>query len=154
MPPPSLSLPAVELAPMTNSSPFWSAATNINGRACRVLAANRTGAVRLPVWWPGMRPPSNTPALCAEVVFLDATTTPVRVSAFAALPGSVELHRIGGAGDGAWHTAIVPLPWDLVARVPGTDQMELSFASDAAAVPVAGVRVAQGNAAFTASVET
>ena len=141
-PPP---LPNLELAQLTNASAPWSTATNLGGRTCRVLPASATATVELPAWWTGLRPPTGS-AWRAEIVFQDNATAPLRVSAFAALPGNVELHRIGGSGDGAWHTALVPLPWDMLARVPGTDRTELSFAAlGDAAVPVASVRITEGN---------
>ena len=141
-------LPSVDLSKMVTASPAWSAATNVEGHACRLLAGGERGVVAIPAWWPegSLRPPAGT-AWRAEVEFKDTATAPIIVSIFAALPGSVELHRIGGTGDGAWHTAIVPVPWDMVARVEGSARTELTIAPpNGAAVAVASVRITAGNA--------
>jgi hypothetical protein len=141
-------LPSVDVSQMATTSPAWSAATNVDGHACRLLAGGGRGVVAIPAWWPegSLRPPAGT-AWRAEVEFKDTATAPVIVSVFAALPGNVELHRIGGTGDGAWHTALVPVPWDMVARVAGSARTELTITTPGgAAVAVASVRITAGNA--------
>jgi hypothetical protein len=141
-------LPSVDFSKMATTGPAWSAATNVDGHACRLLAGGERGVVAIPAWWPegNLRPPTGS-AWRAEVEFKDTATAPIIVSIFAALPGSVELHRIGGTGDGAWHTALVPVPWDMVARVAGSARTELTLAPPGgAAVAVASVRITTGNA--------
>ncbi|MCZ7644059.1 MAG: hypothetical protein M5U26_02050 [Planctomycetota bacterium] len=118
------------------------------GEPHAAIKPGKVGAVPLPAWWgEGSRPPEGS-AWLAEVRFQDIAQAPIVVQLFAGLPGREEVHRIGGLGDGAWKTALVPLPWDLVMRAPGKDGTELSLsAPQAAALPVAWVKVVKGDAA-------
>ncbi|HYE06170.1 MAG TPA: hypothetical protein VEL07_11715 [Planctomycetota bacterium] len=122
----------------------WSAPATIDERACRELVGQ--GVVALPVWWgDGMRPPAGQ-AFRIEVDFRDTASSPIRVEVFAGLPGRYELHRIGGLGDGAWRTALIPLPADMVMRLPGRDHTELVFSAPAGGpVAFADLRIVAGD---------
>src|SRR3954471_13140551 len=114
----------------------WGEPAVVDGHACRRLA--RSGVVPVVAWWgEGLGPPRGA-SFRVEVSYQDVAAAPVRVETFAGLPGNRELHRFGGSADGAWKTALIPLPWDLVMRVPGTDRTDLVISvGDATAVPIA-----------------
>nr|MBA3848277.1 hypothetical protein [Planctomycetota bacterium] len=123
----------------------WSAPTAIDERACRELAGQ--GVVALPTWWGDGPRPGAGQDFRVEVEFRDTATRPIRVEAFAGLPGRYELHRIGGLGDGAWRTALIPLPADMVMRLPGHDHTELVFSAPVGErIAFAHLRIVPGDA--------
>jgi hypothetical protein len=141
------SLPDVEVARAADlDAKTWSVATEIEGKSFRSIKAGQRGLIPLKVWWgEGIRPAESSNAL-VRITFRDTAAEPVVVEAFAALPAYYELHRIGGTGDGAWKTALVPLPWDLVARHPGTDLTEIALQAPAGVdLPVSRIQLVAGD---------
>ncbi len=126
----------------------WGEPAAEGGRTWRPLKAGRSGVVPLPAWWGESLRPRRGDSYRAEVRFKDTASGPIRVELFAGLPGRYEIHRIGGLGDGEWKAAIIPVPWDMVMRIPGTDRTEIVFrAPPGADVPVEKVEILWGNPA-------
>ncbi|MBE7466131.1 MAG: hypothetical protein HS116_21855 [Planctomycetes bacterium] len=137
---------ALKLAEASLDEAVWEKGAAGEPEAHAVLKAGKAGAIALKAWWgEGLRPAAGS-AWRAEVRFKDDATQPVTVQAFTGLPGRYELHRIGGLADGQWKTALVPLPWDQVMKLPGAEQTELVLTSSVA-LKVASVQVVPGDAA-------
>ncbi|MBI3829936.1 MAG: hypothetical protein HY291_10490 [Planctomycetes bacterium] len=126
----------------------WGEAAKVDEKDCRALKAGKTGTIPLAVWWgDGLRPAENE-NFTAEILFKDTAKDPIKVDAFAGLPGRYEVHRIGGLKDGQWKTARVPLPWDMLMRLPEKKITELYLYAPAGEdVPVASVTIVKGDPA-------
>jgi hypothetical protein len=124
----------------------WCVPAEADGKTFRAAKAGQRAAIPLPAWWGNGFRPKEGENLLARVTFRDTAAAPIVVQAFAALPECYELHRIGGLNDGQWKTALVPLPWDMVARVPGTDRTEIVLqVPEGADVPVSQVALTRGD---------
>jgi len=81
-----------------------------------VLERRASGVLEAPSWWQGDRPPRGE-MVVLEVEYLDDLEAPARAEIYSGL-GTVdpysELHRFGGAGDGAWKKARVPASADFI----------------------------------------
>jgi len=80
------------------------------------LSARTPGLIEVPAWWSGNRPPRNE-MIVLEIEYLDNLAHPATAQVYSGLDtrgGISELHRFGGVGDGAWKTARVPCPADLI----------------------------------------
>lgn len=126
----------------------WEAAGKVDDKACRVLKAGKRGKIPIKAWWDAnsLRPEKGASFL-AEVVFKDVATAPIRVDLFAGLPGSKEIHRIGGLADGKWKSALVPVPWDMIMRIPKKDITEIQFSAPKgeAGIPFASIEIRDGD---------
>ncbi|MBN1809309.1 MAG: hypothetical protein JW909_09605 [Planctomycetes bacterium] len=124
----------------------WSAPADEEGAACRSLAAGSRGTVNISAWWKGkIRPPEGT-AYRVEIEFKDTARSPATVDVYAGLPNWRRVHRIGGHGDNTWKTAVIPLPWDMVMRVPGKDYTSLAIqAPGDGGISVRAIRVVKGD---------
>ncbi|MFH1709247.1 MAG: hypothetical protein ABIF71_15200 [Planctomycetota bacterium] len=145
-PPAPAPLVSIDIASLTGlAAAVWTPGT-IDGRTAAVLKAGANGTVPLTAWWGAGLRPAEGAAFLAQVGFKDTADAPIVVKVFAGLPGTYEVHRIGGFKDGAWKTALVPLPWDMVMRVPGTDRTELVFtAPPGADVPMEKIVIVTGD---------
>ncbi|MCW8132732.1 MAG: hypothetical protein KIS92_20465 [Planctomycetota bacterium] len=141
---------ALSLAKLELDSAVWGDAQKIDEKDCRALKAGKTGVVPLAVYWAGdaLRPAEGDNRVLV-ITFKDTASAPIRVDAYAGLPGRYELHRIGGLNDGQWKTARVPLPWDMVMRGPKDPKAtELYFSAPGGAdVPVASIALEKGDPA-------
>jgi len=141
---------ALELAEVNGlDEAAWGAAMVVDGKRCRSLKAGLGGKIPLATWWGDRLRPMRDDSRKALVVYKDTATSPIRVRLYAALPGHYEIHRIGGTADGKWKTAAIPLPWDMVARLPDTepDRTEMLLnAPRGADVPVKSVTIVEADA--------
>ena len=70
-------------------------------------------------WWGKSFRPAEGTVYDLKITYKDTATKPVVFlthGGFAKYWGLGEVHRFGGAGDGQWKTAIVPVSWDLICR--------------------------------------
>jgi len=117
-------LPVVDPAAVRLDARAWTV-REVDGRKCAVLRGKQKGKIPIPAWWGNtLRPPRGASFLCT-FRYKDTVSSPVIVKVFAGLPGFYEMHRIGGKGDNRWKTARIPLPWDMVMRIPGTGNTEI-----------------------------
>ena len=102
----------------------WSAPADEGGTACRKALRGKTAAVRVKAWWKdGDLRPAEGEKFTVEVKYKDTLAKPARFLAHGGIGwkfGLTPLHRFGGANDGQWKTANIPLPWDMVARLVST----------------------------------
>jgi len=121
----------------------WSASAADGSVQYRTVAKGKTGNVKVKAWWKaGDLRPSEGETYILEVKYRDVLTNPAQVSAFSGIGwrfiGSTPLHRMGGANDGRWKTACIPVPWDMVGRLVNTldaklnapDMTQFSFNAD------------------------
>ena len=120
----------------------WSELSEEGGIKCRRALAGKTCNVRIPAWWKAgdLRPPEGD-TYVMEVKYRDVLTNPAQVSAFSGIgwhfADNTPLHRLGGANDGQWKVANIPIPWDMIARMVSSiesarnvpDMTQVSFAS-------------------------
>ncbi len=102
--------------------------------AYRLALKGKDAWVRIPAWWgEGARPPQGA-RYVVEVTFKDVVEAPIVAESFGALGsyyGRSELHRFGGANDGQWKVAQVPVSWNLLVAPKGTRSAELAFRAPA-----------------------
>jgi hypothetical protein len=115
----------VRMSDATLDEKAWGKAVDVDGKTVRMLKG--TGVVPLKAWWGADARPKKGENYKAVVRYKDTAKAPVKVELFAGLPGRYEIHRIGGTNDGAWKTAEIPMPWDMVMRIPGGDLTEIAF---------------------------
>jgi hypothetical protein len=127
----------------------WSERLQDGDRVFRAVKAGGTAIVSVPVWWgEGLRPREGSSYLL-QIVYKDTAKAPIRIEAFAALPGRYQLHQIGGLNDGEWKTALIPVPWDMIARLPDTKNTEIALAAPSGAdVPIEKISISDGNPAI------
>jgi len=103
-------------------------------RTFRPALKDKAALIRITSWWGGaMRPPDGARYI-AEVTFRDDAATPVVVEAAGGVAtyfGRSEVHRIGGAKDGQWKVAHVPLSWDLLLLAKGSQDAVLAVRANA-----------------------
>jgi len=131
----------------------WSAPSEENGVKCRKVLAGKTGGIRIPAWWKAgdLRPPEGD-AYILEVKYRDVLAKPAQVSACGGIGwhfvDNSPLHRLGGANDGLWKTANIPIPWDMIARMVSSidparnlpDMTQVAFAP-AVDLPIASLAI-------------
>ncbi len=130
----------------------WSAPAEEGGVAFRQALAGKYAHVRIKAWWEAgdLRPAEGERFVC-EVRYRDVLTRPAQFLAFSGLGrnfGDSVLHRFGGASDGQWRTAAIPVPWSMVARLQSTvnpaahapDMTAVAIAADKD-LPVASITV-------------
>ncbi len=139
-------LPNLNLAdvPEEDLSAGWSRPGALGPIRCRRAAPGKMRTFRLRAWWPSrsLRPPEGA-IYAIEIRYKDTATRPVVFSAFGNLgkdPVPTELHRFGGHGDGKWKTAVVPVGWDQLIRLPDEPGKIVLAAEANAEVPIATVR--------------
>jgi hypothetical protein len=102
----------------------WSAPADEGETKCRTALAGKPAVVRVKAWWKdGDLRPAEGETFTVEVKYKDTLAKPAQFLAHGGVgwrSGRTPLHRFGGANDGQWKTANVPLPWDLVARLVST----------------------------------
>ena len=112
-------LPTWKIAELKTLGDGWGTDAKEGQVAFRPVQAGKTATFTVPVWWgKDNRPPEGTIYLLT-VSYKDTATQPVIFSSHAghgSYWGLSEVHRFGGAGDGQWKKAQVPLSWDLVIR--------------------------------------
>ena len=102
-------------------------------------------------WWSAerLRPPEGA-VYVLEVQYKDTVTSPAVFYVHSGLGrywGPSPIHRFGGAGDGKWRTANVPVSWDYLIRLPD-DRDKTAFGVQADAdLPIGTVRVRPAAAA-------
>ncbi len=98
----------------------WSQPTRERLRSYRVAAGGKPASLTVPAWWgKGLRPEEGK-IYDLKITYRDDATQPVVFLSHAGVGkyyAPVEVHRFGGSGDGKWKSAIVPVSWDLVARI-------------------------------------
>ncbi len=108
----------------------WSEPVQEGSRDYRAALAGKPAKVRLPAWWGvGIRPPTGR-IYVIEVSYKDTLTAPAIAEVFGGLGRSLsttELHRFGGANDGQWKVAQLPVSWDMVMLPKGKETAELVF---------------------------
>ncbi len=102
----------------------WSAVGDEGGTKCRKALAGKPAAVRVKAWWKerDLRPAEGE-KFTIEVRHRDVLAKPAQFLAFGGVgwkTGRTPLHHFGGAKDGEWKNASIPLPWDMVARLVST----------------------------------
>jgi hypothetical protein len=89
----------------------WGEVTQNGGKAFRAAGKVMSAVLRLPNWWGGtIRPPQGS-VFVIEISYKEVTDTPVIAAAFGGVGANesrTELHRLGGANDGArsWRTRL------------------------------------------------
>jgi hypothetical protein len=132
----------------------WLAPATEGGVACRTAQAGKTATVRVKAWWKdGQLRPDEGAWFILEVKYRDVLAKPAQAVGFGGVGwrfGNSPLHRFGGAQDGQWKIAAIPVPWDMVARLvstldPAANQPEMtSFGFTAPAdLPIASLTVRQ-----------
>ncbi|MFC1581984.1 hypothetical protein ACFL4W_00460 [Planctomycetota bacterium] len=136
---------SIDLAKSQSLEGAWKASATAENRTFRALTAASRGTINITTWWKkGLRPPEGK-AFRIEIEFKDTAQAPVMVDIYAGLPNWRRAHRIGGHGDGQWKTAHIPLPWDMVMRIPGTDHTALALSAPAGAdIPVQSLKIVEG----------
>lgn len=99
----------------------WSAPAREGDIAFRSALAGKSAAVRLHAWWKDgdLRPPEGDRYIL-EVKYKDVLTNPAQVLAFGGVGwgfGNSPMQQLGGANDGQWKTANIPIPWDMICRI-------------------------------------
>jgi len=114
--------------------------------AGRLLSAGGRGTILVKAWWgEGLRPPSGS-SWRLDIAYRDTATTPIVADIFAGLPAWRTMHHFGGTADQAVKVARIPLPWDMVMRMPGTDHTGLALQAPAGTdILIQSVRVVRGN---------
>lgn len=140
------SLPTMELASIVeNPNPrYWKGKGRDGDTSYVVVKAGKLKARwTVPAWWgEGLRPTAGT-RYVFEVLYKDVITKPAIFYANSGLGrylGPSELHRFGGANDGKWKTANIPVSWDLICKRPGEDVTVLCIASPGGELPVSRVK--------------
>ncbi len=130
----------------------WSTQISEGGIRCRQALAGKFAAARVKAWWKEgqLRPPEGE-RFVLEVRYKDIVAKPATFHIFSGIGrnfGYWAVHQFGGAKDGQWKTASIPVPWDMVARLvstldPARDAPDMTaFAVSASAdLPVASVAV-------------
>ena len=141
----TVSLPSVNVGKAELDTKVWTQ-KQVDGRDCALLAAGKRGTIPVPVWWgKSLRPKKGASFLC-RIEFKDVVSSPIIVKAYAGLPGFYEIHRIGGLNDNTWKTALLPLPWDMVMRIKGTDNTEIHISNPGEAeLPVSKLTIEKGD---------
>jgi len=143
-------LPTWTLAEMKGlSDAQWLAAADDGaGGRCRAARARRTARLTAPAWWgKTFRPPAGT-VYVLKVAYRDTAATPAVFYTHAGLAahwGLSEVHRFGGAADGKWKVADVPVSWDLLCRQAGGDTTVLAVRAGKD-LPIRQIRVAPAGA--------
>ena len=123
----------------------WSDVRTIDGVKCRLATAGGMRTLDIDAWWSArsLRPPMGK-VYVFEIRYKDTPAAPVIVysqSGLAKYWGPKEAHRIGGAADGKWKTAAVPVNADQLMRLPDKRaKTGLAFVTSAD-LPVASVTV-------------
>ena len=130
----------------------WSGPLAEDGTSCRKALAGKWGPARIKAWWKEveLRPPEGE-RFVLEVKYKDAVAKPATFHIFSGIGknfGFWAIHQFGGANDGQWKTAGIPVPWDMVARLVSsldparnTPDMTAFAVSAAADLPIASVTV-------------
>ncbi|MCP5110837.1 MAG: hypothetical protein GY953_08390, partial [bacterium] len=96
--------------------------------------ARTPGHLEAPAWWKGNRPPRGE-VVVLELEYRDSLPAPARAEIYSGLgttnPYS-ELHRFGGAGDGRWKKARIPVTSDFIFR--HGDSIRFRLSSNSASV--------------------
>ncbi len=130
----------------------WSGVVNEGGTRCRKALVAKAGEARVKAWWKaGDLRPAEGDRFVLDVKYKDVLAKPAQFHIFSGIArnfGYWPLHKFGGANDGQWKTAAIPLPWDMVARLvssldparnaPELTAFEISAPAD---LPVASVTV-------------
>ena len=140
-------LPTWKMTELKDLGSGWGPAGEDAGKAYRPALARGRASLTVPVWWgKSFRPPEGT-VYVLKVSYKDTVTKPVVFSShggFSGYWGLGEVHRFGGAGDGKWKVADVPLSWDLLCRKNNfndlTDTTEFAIACDKD-LPIESIRV-------------
>jgi hypothetical protein len=152
MPDPHLasSFPVWKIAEnMDLSDRNWGPVAHEGERSSRTARGGRGAAViPVKVWWGKSFRPAEGTIYDLRISYKDTATQPIVFlthGGFAKYWGLGEVHRFGGAGDGKWKVALVPVSWDLICRknVPfqgPSDMTEFGIEADRD-LPVESVQV-------------
>lgn len=110
----------VDLKKVTYAGDVWSV-----DQDRQVLKPGAAGVIELAPWWGDSLRPKQGDNYVAEIEYHDDVATPVRVEVFAGLSGRYEIHRFGGLNDGQKKTIRIPLPWDMLMKIPAKGVTEL-----------------------------
>jgi len=130
----------------------WSEPLAEGGVGCRKALAGKFAAARLEAWWKESQlRPAEGERFVLEVRYRDTLAKPATFHVFSGIGrnfGYWAIHQFGGANDGEWKTAGIPVPWDMIARLVSTvdparhaPEMTALAISAAADLPVASVAV-------------
>jgi hypothetical protein len=110
----------------------WGPAGKDGERAFRAALKGKAAWLRVAPWWGDGVRPADGQRYIIEVSFKDVLTQPAVCESFGALGSYLarsELHRFGGANDGQWKTANIPVSWDLIRTPVDASLAELSFSA-------------------------
>jgi len=130
----------------------WSKPVSEGGVRFRQALAGKFAAARVKAWWKEDRlRPAEGERFVLEVRYRDSVAKPAAFHVFSGIGrnfGYSAIHQFGGANDGQWKTAGIPVPWDMVARLVSTldparnaPDMTAFAISAGADLPVASVAV-------------
>ncbi len=126
----------------------WGPITEEPGHSYRAALAGRSAVIPIQAWWGKSFRPAEGTIYDVQITYKDTASKPVVFlshGGFVKYWGLGEVHRFGGAGDGQWKTAIVPVSWDLVCRknVPFQGPSQFTeFAIDAGSdLPIESIRI-------------
>lgn len=104
----------------------WSAAEKDGEIAYRTAKTGARQTFKVPAWWKkGDLRPADGSYFILELKFKDTLSTPAEFWCHGAVGsyfGMTLMHRFGGANDGQWKTANIPISWDMVIRLK--DELE------------------------------
>ena len=140
--PPAFNLSDV---PDKDLSSGWGAPAKDGEVQYRLAEKSGRRMVKVEAWWPAdsLRPPEDT-VWVFEVRYKDTAAEPVVFYSHGGLGryhAPREVHRFGGAGDGQWKTAAVPVGWGQLIRLLEERDKTAFGLSAAADLPVASVKV-------------
>jgi len=123
----------------------WGAAAKDGERGFRGVQPGKRAWLQVPNWWgDAVRPPKGS-LYVIEIGYKDTVKQPVSVRIFNAISSyfdASELHRIGGANDGQWKVAQVPVSWDLIMLPKGSKNAQIEFRAEGEAeLPVCSITV-------------
>lgn len=141
-------LPTFALADMPGddlSKDGWSDPQTEGDRKFRAAKKDGQRSLNVKAWWneKDLRPPEGT-TYVLEVVFKDVAAAPAIFYSHGALErnyGKSELHRFGGAADGQWKTACVPVSRDYLCRILETRDKTAFAVTPPEDLPIATVKV-------------
>ena len=144
---PAAELPTFQLAELGSAELIgqWSDGKTDGDVKYRQATKGKLQLARVNAWWPegSLRPPEKT-VYVLEVRYRDEARSPIEFHVNSGLGryfAPTEMHRFGGAGDGQWKTAAVPVAWDQLIRLrEDADKTAVGVLSDAD-LPVASVQV-------------
>jgi hypothetical protein len=108
----------------------WGPVAQDGDKSFRATAKGKVSVLKLQNWWNNTpRPPQGT-IYVLEVTYKDIATSSVIVESFAGIGNNnsrSEIHRFGGANDGQWKVACIPVSWDLTMLREGTTTAEIGL---------------------------